>query len=53
MGVFTGANDASRLGNFDGRPYICMGCEAAFEVQYHSCPSCGVFDVRRAEWLAE
>lgn len=33
------------------RPYTCMGCEAPLEVQYHSCPVCGAFDIRRKKWI--
>ena len=53
MGVFERAKNASHLGDHDGCPYICMGCEAAFEVQYHSCPSCGGYDVRRTKWIGK
>lgn len=50
MGVFR-SNDASHLGSPDGSPYVCMQCETAFEVQYHSCPACGGYDVRWTKWL--
>ena len=30
-----------------------MACDAALEVQYHSCPSCGAYDIRRAKWVRE
>jgi len=53
MGVFNNSNDAAHLGSPDGGPYICMGCEAVFEVQYHSCPSCGGYDVRHSKWVGE
>ena len=26
-------------------PYVCLGCEAAYDVQYHVCPNCGGFSV--------
>lgn len=53
MGVFDRARDVTGGGAPDARPYICMGCEAGLEVQYHTCPSCGGYDVRRTEWLGE
>lgn len=53
MGVFGKAKNCSRFGSHEGSPYICMGCEAALEVQYHSCPSCGGYDIRRTKWLCE
>lgn len=34
-------------------PYVCLACETTFEVQYHSCPDCGSFDIRRSKWLRE
>lgn len=53
MGVFGEANDESHLGNAGDHPYVCMGCETALEVQYHSCPACGGYDIRRTKWLRE
>lgn len=53
MGVFNRAKNASHLGTPEGCPYVCMGCEAALEVQYHSCPTCGGYDIRRTKWLGE
>lgn len=53
MGVFNRTKNGSHLGTPEDSPYICMGCEAVFEVQYHSCPACGGYDVRRTKWLAE
>ena len=53
MGVFDKAKGVSHLGTPEGRPYVCMGCEASLEVQYHSCPVCGAYDVRRTKWLRE
>ena len=44
-------NGSSHLETSGCRPYICMGCETALEVQYHSCPACGGYDVRRAKWV--
>jgi len=52
MGVFDKARDVSHLGEPDGdSPYLCMRCEATLQVQYHSCPACGGYDIRRAEWV--
>ena len=28
-------------------PYVCRGCEATFNVQYHVCPECGSYSVER------
>lgn len=53
MGVFDQESGDSHLGTVEGRPYTCMACEAALEVQYHSCPDCGGYDVRRAEWVGD
>jgi hypothetical protein len=25
--------------------YVCLGCETAYDVQYHVCPECGGFSV--------
>ncbi len=49
MGVFDRATGDGEPGA--GEPYVCVSCEAAFEVQYHSCPVCGSYDVRRAKWV--
>ncbi|QGA83736.1 Uncharacterized protein LC1Hm_2703 [Halomicrobium sp. LC1Hm] len=50
--MFDKARNVSHLGDTDGDcPYLCMRCEAAFQVQYHSCPACGGYDIRRAEWV--
>jgi rRNA maturation endonuclease Nob1 len=27
------------------RPYVCLGCETRFDVQYHVCPECEGFRV--------
>lgn len=51
MGVFERAEGRSSRGAPEREPYVCVSCEAAFEVQYHSCPVCGSYDVRRAKWL--
>lgn len=53
MGVFDKARSVPALGNPECRPYVCMACEAALEVQYHRCPVCESYDVRRAKWFRE
>jgi len=54
MGVFDKARDVSHLGEPDGDcPYLCMRCEASLQVQYHSCPACGGYDIRRAKWVQD
>ncbi|WP_436926947.1 hypothetical protein [Halosimplex amylolyticum] len=51
MGVLERAKRASGLSHSEVRPYICVNCEAQFDVQYHTCPACGKYDVRRAKWM--
>ncbi len=53
MGVLDRAKEMSGVKETDGNrpPYECLGCETQFEVQHHTCPVCGSFDVRRAEWI--
>lgn len=53
MGVFDRGSGEFHLGKQQTRPYVCMACEVALEVQYHSCPSCGAYDIRRAKWVRE
>jgi len=55
MGVLDRAKQVSGLSDADGstRPYVCLACETAFEVQHHSCPVCGSFDVRCSRWVQE
>ncbi|MFB6192287.1 MAG: hypothetical protein ABEI11_03080 [Haloarculaceae archaeon] len=36
-------------GDGDARPYRCLKCDAAFDLQYHVCPECGSYSVER-EW---
>lgn len=39
-----------RLANRDSAEpgvYVCRGCEASFDVQYHVCPACGGYSVDR------
>lgn len=35
----------------DPDPYVCLACETTFEVQHHSCPVCGSFDIRHSKWV--
>jgi rRNA maturation endonuclease Nob1 len=51
MGVFDKARNVSHLGEQTGRPYICLACEASFDLQHHACPACGGYDIRRAKWV--
>jgi len=37
----------------DPPAYVCLACETGFEVQHHSCPTCGSFDIRRSKWVEE
>ncbi len=34
-------------------PFVCLACESPFEVQHHSCPVCGSYDLRSAKWVQE
>lgn len=52
MGVFDRAKEVSGMTDeADGPPYVCLACETVFEVQHHTCPVCGSFDVRRSKWV--
>jgi rRNA maturation endonuclease Nob1 len=51
MDVFDKAKVVSGLGKQQRRPYLCLSCRTAFEIQYHSCPACGGYDIRRAKWV--
>lgn len=45
---------ARRVSFFDGesnRAYTCLACKASFDIQYHACPACGAYDIRRTEWI--
>jgi len=55
MGVFNRTKQVSGVTDADGNrlPYVCLACETPFEVQYHTCPVCESFDVRRAKWIQE
>lgn len=35
----------------EAKPFVCTSCERSLSVQYHTCPYCGSYDVRSAEWL--
>jgi len=54
-GVLDRAKEVSGISDGNGElpPYVCLACEAPFEVQHHSCPVCGSFDVRRSKWVME
>jgi rRNA maturation endonuclease Nob1 len=55
MGVIDRAKRASGTSETaeDRLSYVCLACSTPFEVQYHSCPRCGSFDVRCAKWVQE
>jgi rRNA maturation endonuclease Nob1 len=55
MGVLDRAKQVSGISTDEEEsfPYVCLACETVFEVQHHSCPACGSFDVRRSEWVQE
>lgn len=54
MGVFDRVTDAGSFRETSATgPYVCLACGSRFEVQHHSCPACGGFDVRRSKWLSE
>ncbi|WP_167837378.1 hydrogenase maturation nickel metallochaperone HypA [Halosimplex halophilum] len=51
MGVLERAKRASGLSKSEASPYLCLACETQFDVQYHTCPVCGKYDIRRAKWV--
>lgn len=55
MGVLDKAKQVSGISKVDeeGPPYVCLACETVFEVQHHTCPICGSFDVRCSKWVQE
>jgi rRNA maturation endonuclease Nob1 len=55
MGVLDRAWEASGFdeSSDETRPYVCLACETGFEVQHHTCPTCGSFDIRCSKWLQE
>ena len=55
MGVLNRAKQVSGISKVDEErpPYVCLACETVFEVQHHTCPVCGSFDVRRSKWVQD
>lgn len=55
MGVLDRAKQVSGITSSAAErlPYVCLACETPLDVQYHSCPDCGSFNVRRGKWLRE
>lgn len=55
MGVLQRAKEVSGISDAasEACPYVCLDCEARFEVQYHRCPACGSFDVRCSRWVQD
>ena len=55
MGVLDRAKEVSGISEEDGEslPYVCLACETVFEVQHHTCPVCGSFDVRHSKWVQQ
>ena len=55
MGVLDRAKQVSGVTDdeADRLPFVCLACESPFEVQHHSCPVCGRFDLRCAKWVQE
>jgi hypothetical protein len=52
MGVFDRVSGLSQ--REDGYPtFVCLACESGFDVQHHSCPVCGSYDLRRARWVTD
>jgi rRNA maturation endonuclease Nob1 len=51
MGVLDRAKKMSGISNSDEQSYVCLACEKGFEVQHHSCPVCGSFDIRCSKWV--
>jgi rRNA maturation endonuclease Nob1 len=51
MGVLDRAKEVSGLAGSQRPLYVCLACETPLEVQYHACPVCGSFDVRRSKWV--
>jgi rRNA maturation endonuclease Nob1 len=55
MGVLNKAKKVSGISE-EGEEralYVCLACETTFEVQHHTCPTCGSFDVRHSKWVQE
>lgn len=51
MGLFNRVRTDSHTGEDSRRRYTCLACQASFDLQYHSCPECGAYDVRRTKWV--
>jgi rRNA maturation endonuclease Nob1 len=55
MGVLDRAKEVSGLSESGetANAYVCLACETTYEVQHHSCPVCGSFDIRCSKWVQE
>lgn len=56
MGVLEKATSLAKIASDtqESSPwYVCLACETRFELQHHTCPVCGSFDVRRSKWVEE
>ncbi|MFB6298452.1 MAG: hypothetical protein ABEH56_08025 [Salinirussus sp.] len=53
MGVFDRAKEVSGIADDGDGSYVCLACGTSFDVQHHTCPVCGSFDVRCAKWVEE
>ena len=55
MGVLDRAKEVSGLSGSGetANAYVCLACETTYEVQHHSCPVCGSFDIRCSKWVQE
>jgi len=55
MGVLDRAKQVSGTAEAaeDRLSYVCLACTTPFEVQHHSCPVCGSFDLRCSKWVQE
>ncbi len=55
MGVFNRAKEVSGLSESGETEdsYVCLACGRRFEIQHHSCPVCGSFDIRYSKWVQE
>ncbi len=53
MGVLDRAKEVSGVSESDEEhpQYVCLACETPFEVQHHTCPVCGSFDIRCSKWV--
>lgn len=56
MGVLNRAKEVSGMRKSTDEepvPYVCLACETTFELQHHSCPVCGSFDIRCSKWVEQ